>query len=134
MLGVLAVRALALLAAAVAAVLVGGMPSAATGSEAPADASPAATTDAFAALATEGDDHSPLLLRLPSAGMDPALGRATRRPEERGRRLVEQPVVPHDFALRLLEPGRMLTPRPLTRVSGPPEEEEEEGPPDEEEE
>ncbi|MCY3856860.1 MAG: pilus assembly protein N-terminal domain-containing protein [Rhodospirillales bacterium] len=121
--GSLAGRAAALALATVLTVLVGGMPPVATGSDAPEGALPAATTDAFAALAPPGDDHSPLLLRLPPAGTDPVPRRSDRRPGKRGSLSVEQPVVPHDFALRLLDPGRFTAPRPLTRVSGPPEDE-----------
>jgi len=118
-----AVRAFPLVLATIAISLVGGGRSAATGSEAPRDALPAATTDAFAALAHAGDDHSPLLLLLPPASTDSVTGRAARRSENRGGLSTEQQVVPHDFALRLLEPGSMTSPRPLTRVSGPPEDE-----------
>lgn len=121
--GSVAARAFVLVLATVSTVLLVSGPPAATGSEASEGALPATTTDAFAALAPAGDDHSPLLLRLPPAHTDPVPENTGRRSEQRGDRSVAQPAVPHDFALRLLEPGRTLPMRLLVPVSGPPEEE-----------
>lgn len=106
-----------LASAAVAAILVVTVPSGARGSEATEGTAVAAATNA---LSVNPDD--PLLLELPPDRTAPASGPTARGAEGRNDPAAEQPVVPRDLALRLLDPERMMSLPPAVRVSGPPDE------------
>ena len=107
----------ALALAAIATVLLVERPSVATGNDVADDAS-----SMVAAVAPVVDPEAPMLLQLPPVSAGPIPGHPTvRGAGDDGGRAVERPVVPHDLALRLLDPDRMMSRPPTVPVSGPPD-------------